>query len=157
MVDRVVQVPFNYRVSEGDENKNLLTELLAEREGILAWMVRGAIQYAKDGLGTCSAVEAATEAYVKENNSVALFLDDCVKAVDSMDIQAKEMLERYRGYCKDPLEVTPLSGKALGKELEKLGYKKRTGRGNKVFWLNVAFKEEDEEGEKEDTGGDIPF
>ena len=157
MVDRVVQVPFNYRVPEGDENRNLLTELLAEREGILAWMVRGAVQYAKDGLGTCSAVEEATEAYVKENNSVTLFLEDCVKKVPSVDIQAKEMLERYRVYCKDPLEATPLSGKALGKELEKLGYKKKTRGGNKVFWLNVDFKEEDEKGEEEDTGGDPPF
>jgi hypothetical protein len=34
-----------------------------EAEGILAWIVAGAIAWHRDDLGTCAAVAAATDAY----------------------------------------------------------------------------------------------
>lgn len=151
MVDRVVQVPFNYRVPEGDENKNLLPELLAEREGVLAWMVKGAVQYAEKGLGTCDAVEAATKAYVKENNSVALFLEDCIRRLLEGAIgriQAKEMHTRYVEYCKEK-GIHPLSSISFGKELDKLGFQNQKS-GGKTYWLGVAFLSEGSQEAEED-------
>jgi putative DNA primase/helicase len=148
MVDRVVQVPFDWRVPIDQINLNLEAELLEERVGILAWMVRGAVEYAQNGLGTCEAVERATKAYVRENNSVAMFHDECIEKTPHGamgDIQVKEMFEAYVAYCKEQV-IPGLKNKTFAKELEKLGCEKKTGTGNRTYWQNVRFKKvEDEE------------
>lgn len=156
MVDRVVQIPFDWRVPDELVNPNLESDLLKEREGILAWMVRGAVEYAKNGLGKCGAVERATKAYVRDNNSVALFLEDCVRTGTVGRIQAGDMHGRYKTYCEEQ-GARSLPMKSFNKELLKLNYK-TCQSGGRTYWLGVQFIEGGlEDVVEEEKDQEIPF
>jgi putative DNA primase/helicase len=51
--------------------------LLAEREGIFAWIVQGAIDWYRDGLRPPACVLAANEEYRKEQDRVGQFVHEC--------------------------------------------------------------------------------
>ena len=56
---------------------SLKNALLAEREGILAWIVRGAIEWYRDGLRPPACVLEANEAYRMEQDRVGQFVHEC--------------------------------------------------------------------------------
>jgi excisionase family DNA binding protein len=61
---RIKLVPFEVRIPEHEKDKKLPEKLRAERSGILlAWAVRGCLDWHKNGLGEPEEVRAATEAY----------------------------------------------------------------------------------------------
>jgi P4 family phage/plasmid primase-like protien len=166
MVDRVVQVPFDWRVPDGQQNLNLEAELLEEREGILAWMVRGALQYVEHGLGACDAVERATTAYVRENNSVALFAESYLRRLPQgsmRDVQVGDVHKKYTDFCNKPESGSPiqaLSMKTFNKEMEKIGYTKSEPRRGRSFWIDIEIINQNEDSEsltQEDVDGGVPF
>lgn len=61
---RLRLVPFEATFTKGpggNMNENLMEELQAEMPGILAWAVRGCLEWQKEGLGIPARVKAATE------------------------------------------------------------------------------------------------
>lgn len=72
---RVRVIPFLTRIERPD--KHLAGKLRAEGPGILAWIVDGALQWRRHGLGTCPAVERATAAYRRREDRVGHFLAEC--------------------------------------------------------------------------------
>jgi putative DNA primase/helicase len=79
--------------------------LRGEMEGILAWRVRGAVEWAAGGLQAPSAVLAASAAYKQEQDRVGQFVAQCCE----LDAQAAEPLTDGMGglypafvsWCKD--------------------------------------------------------
>ena len=59
-------MPFEVRIPEHEKDKKLPEKLRAERSGILAWAVRGCLDWQKNGLGEAEEVRAATETYRAE-------------------------------------------------------------------------------------------
>jgi len=55
----------------------LLDKLRAEAEGILAWRVKGALEWAAGGLNPPAAVRAASDAYKSEQDRVGQFIGEC--------------------------------------------------------------------------------
>lgn len=76
---RVRLIPFTQRF-EGDRvDSHLDAKLAAEAPGILAWAVRGALEWQRCGLKPPKVVKAATEAYQAESDPLAPFLAEaCV-------------------------------------------------------------------------------
>lgn len=79
---RMLRVTFDNPVPKGAENpdlKRLLTSDPLCRAAILAWAVRGYLEYQKSGLGIPASVEAATEEYRRENDTLHDFVEgSCV-------------------------------------------------------------------------------
>jgi putative DNA primase/helicase len=74
---RIVVIPFLARF-QGTERDPLLKEkLLAEKEGILRWLVDGAVRYSKEGLTPPPTVHAASANYRNEENLAARWFADC--------------------------------------------------------------------------------
>src|SRR5262249_22300760 len=65
---RVRLVPFTATFQEHQQDKQLAQKLRAELPGILAWMVRGCLEWQRDGLGLPAVVKAATEEYRSEED-----------------------------------------------------------------------------------------
>jgi len=73
MASRILMLPFDREWNRAgsaehdpalpDADKGLATELQAEGEGILAWLVQGAMRYFTVGLLPCAEVAAATKSY----------------------------------------------------------------------------------------------
>jgi putative DNA primase/helicase len=58
-------------------DRSLKKALLAEREGIFAWIVRGAIDWYRDGLRPPRSVLEANESYRMEQDRVGQFVREC--------------------------------------------------------------------------------
>ncbi|HAU74634.1 MAG TPA: hypothetical protein DCW88_03605 [Agrobacterium sp.] len=97
---RVHLVPWEIQIPEDEVDKTLKEKLLAtERDGIFAWMVKGALEYLQFGLRVPDGVRAATAEYREESDPIGAFLRNAchVTGADS-DRESPENL--YNGYVR---------------------------------------------------------
>lgn len=71
---RVLLVPWTVQIPESEVDKDLPARLKAERDGILAWMVAGALMYLEGGLPVPKAVSDATLEYRTQSDPMREFL-----------------------------------------------------------------------------------
>ncbi len=94
---RVKLVPFTQTFGV---NPSLADELKAEAPGILAWAVRGCLEWQRDGLRHPAVVEAATHAYQDESDPLAEFFDaQCVLA-EGVSIGAQQLFGAYKQWAE---------------------------------------------------------
>lgn len=81
---RIKVVPFTQTFSkdDGTANVDLMSELMAELPGILAWLVQGAKKYIAKGITYPEAVKRATFGYFEENDPIGKFLAEQCVTVD---------------------------------------------------------------------------
>jgi putative DNA primase/helicase len=68
-------VPFTVTITEPD--RELPEKLRPEWPGILAWMIEGCRNWLENGLNPPTAVRAATATYLREEDSLAQWIEDC--------------------------------------------------------------------------------
>lgn len=93
-------MPWEIQIPEDEVDKTLKEKLLAtERDGIFAWMVKGALEYLQFGLRVPDGVRAATAEYREESDPIGAFLRNAchVTGADS-DRESPENL--YNGYVR---------------------------------------------------------
>jgi len=126
---RVRLIPFSARFDGVDEDKLLGAKLQAEAAGILAWAVRGCLLWQSEGLGLPLAVREATTLYRRENDSLAMFIEDCYDRCPDCVVASAELLRDYRAWAMENGEMA-LNARALGPRLRTLGVEStRTGVG----------------------------
>ena len=59
-------------------DKNLMNTLSSEIEGVLAWMVRGCLEWRQSGLQVPPDVTLATDDYRKESDYLQAFIDEVI-------------------------------------------------------------------------------
>ena len=85
-----------------EADPELAKSLQSENSGILAWLVRGAMSYLKDGLKAPDAVLDATKAYREENDSFSVWIEENCKIDDkSKKVKSSTALKNYNEFCKD--------------------------------------------------------
>jgi putative DNA primase/helicase len=115
---RLHLVPFTQSFA-GREDKTLKDRLRAEAPGILAWAVRGAIAWQRDGLRPPRAVTAATEGYREESDQLARFIEARMETGDGHRVQARAALDAYRSWCESRRERPALNQKTFHAEMRK--------------------------------------
>jgi len=128
---RLRLVPFEQSF-EGREDRELAARLEAELPGILAWGMRGAIEWQEEGLGEAAAVTRATREYREDEDVLGAFMAE--RCVMRGETPTRELREAYEAYCSD-LGETPLGASVLGKRLSKRGVRRahRDGGREKVY------------------------
>jgi putative DNA primase/helicase len=99
--ERCKVIPFKHTFAAGERNETLKTQLSAVREqqGILAWAVRGCLDWQSQGLGSCPDVEESTKAYRDENDHFAQWLAvACVTGPDKTAATG-DLLASYVEWC----------------------------------------------------------
>lgn len=103
---RLLLVPFE--VTFGDQaaidageakrlkDKDLPAKLASEQEGVLAWMVRGCMDWQKQGLAPPEKVQAATSTYRGEQDRIGQFIDERCELATKYSIARDDL---YRVYC----------------------------------------------------------
>lgn len=132
------------------KDKTLATRLLVESEGILAWIVRGAVDLRRDGLQQPKEIVDQTKAYRTSENSTGLFLEDVVEACKGESILYRSLYQRYKSWCEMNNEH-PMSSRNLAKELRRLNYPMGNGTGNASVLKNHRFQDESDDRESEGT------
>lgn len=91
---RLVQFPVTIPARQRDTE--LEAKLRAEWPGILAWAVRGAMEWYRYGLGACAAIDAATAEYRGDEDLLAQFLDACTERCDGAFTSTEDIADAYR-------------------------------------------------------------
>lgn len=116
---RLRVVPFQRTFDQEAADPELTAKLREELPGILAWAVRGCLEWQRDGLSTPAAVLTATDSYREEADDFRRFLADrCVLREDGTASSSELYLE-YFGWCEAEgiPQAERLSAKALGSRL----------------------------------------
>lgn len=118
-----------------DGDKGLQDALRGEAPGILAWLVRGALAYAKHGLEPPQAVKAMTREYFAEQDPVGRWLAGYDKCHPKDGAGAMDLFNAYQQWRRDVDTEGgkgPASVKAFAKALETNGcVKVRTKSDNR--------------------------
>jgi putative DNA primase/helicase len=121
---RIMLIPFTQRFvnnptapNELKADKDLPAKLRAEASGILAWLVRGCIEWQRQGLNPPEVVTAATAAYRNDEDLMKHFLDDCCLMGSTCEVKASEFYKAYQRWC-DENGHRSLSGTRFGKDMK---------------------------------------
>ncbi len=118
---RIALVPFDVTFEGERQDAELPDKLAAEARGILAWAIRGCIEWQREGLHIPERVKAATAQYRAAQDHVGRFLGECCIPDANAHISAKSLRENYEAWCTEQGEK-PWSAKALGAELSDRGF-----------------------------------
>jgi len=113
------RIPFKVSF-RGKEDRELKDKLRAEREGILAWMVRGCLEWQKAGLAPPKAVTEAVEEYRLSQEPLAEFYAACCTLENPAAFGSTEELRKsYLAWCDAEKIVARLGSKRFSLELGK--------------------------------------
>jgi putative DNA primase/helicase len=121
-------------------DKALADNLKAEYEGILCWLVEGAVKYGSEGLVPPHEVVAFTQVYIESQDLLARWIKDCCVPCAIEEGLASQMLfASYRSYCRQEDECPQIdTATSLSKKLSALGYASKKTNLGKQFALRTT-------------------
>jgi putative DNA primase/helicase len=117
-------------------DKGLMQTLKDEYEGILAWLIRGAVAYAAQGLAPPAEVVAFTKDYIESQDLFAQWLLTCETCLVSEGSTAEQLHVQYQKFCTSEGEKPQIeSSAAMGRKLKENGYENKRGRAGSRYGL----------------------
>lgn len=144
---RVKLIPFEATFRGDRADKTLPSKLREEAEGILAWAIRGAMEWYATGLQEPGSVSAATQDYRESEDRLAEFIAARLVQEPGARVAPMGVRRTYAEWAEDAglSRKEVLSGWALGVELESRGFKKLKSSGRWGFvGIRLATDEERE-------------
>ena len=136
-------IPFDERYLKGDPRRDdhLEEKLMEELPGILAWAVKGCLQWQEQGLAPPAEVLAATQDYRESQDTLGQWLEECCESGHGFEAEVNSLYSSYSDWSKESGEKT-ISKKMLGILLGERGYQvERRGRSRR-FRLGLRIKGE---------------
>lgn len=141
---RIRLIPFKVQFYERHESpvgpfkdKGLPEQLRSEYPGILAWAVRGAVDWCRSGLTTPDAVVGATTKLRQDMDILGGFLSECCLLDRNASVRAKDLYDAYSAWAEENGE-RPVSSKYFGMRLGERGscesYRTNTTR----YWRGIG-------------------
>lgn len=129
--ERLLLVPFGLSYVDRDPvtpherraNKDLREQLKEEGAGILAWLVRGYIEYQRQGLNPPKAVLEAGAKYRRDEDILAPFIEEYIET-DTLGVtQASKLYDKFLTWYTDNVSKKGITqtrfGRIMGKRFEK--------------------------------------
>lgn len=123
---RVIRIPFTVVFKENpttlDERPldiDLVKKLKAEYSGILAWLVRGCLDWQTQGLNPPDIVNKSTKDYQVGEDLALQFCTECIKKDPTKFITAGALYHHFTQWC-DSTGDKPVGKKEFGKKVIKL-------------------------------------
>jgi putative DNA primase/helicase len=126
------------------QDKHLGDKLRAEYPGILAWMVRGCLDWQRDGLAMPERVRVATSEYREGEDVLQRWFEDrCLVDQGDTSLRRKgsELYANYRHWCEQTGE-TPLSRNDWGSAMTERGFERLLSNG--TWYLGIALNHPEE-------------
>lgn len=119
---RLRLVQWTVEIPEEEQDKELKTRILAEEApGVLAWAVRGAIEWYAHGLRTPRSVVEASARLVANADPLQGWIDE--RVIKSLEpVEQVQVLEDYENWCTRNRVKHPMSGRAFGAAMEERGF-----------------------------------
>lgn len=123
---RLLPVPFTRNFDQDltlTKDPDRAEKLAAEAAGILAWCVRGALAYQKDGLQPPGAVRKAREDYKSDMDLLGEWLDECCELGPNHVESNARLWASWEAFAKARGELRFIaSAKSLGRRLQSKGF-----------------------------------
>jgi putative DNA primase/helicase len=136
---RIRLIPFTVTIPREQRDKQLLEKLRAELPGILAWAVRGCLQWQADGLGEPDAVSIATADYKREMDVMADFIEEHCVLGEEETINAGLLYLTFQAWAEKNGEEV-LTQKRFGTQLRERGFAATKKKGQRC-WVGLGLKE----------------
>ena len=125
---RLVLVPFKRKFEDHEKDSDLEAKLMAERDGILMWMLEGTRKYLQDGLKLSPRVRAEAAQYRKDSDRIGEFLEDIMEADAGAKINQQTAFKEWDDWSKAN-GFRPSSKKSFTQRLAERGYSEgKSGR-----------------------------
>lgn len=99
---RLRKVPFEHVVAEPDPTvKDTLKKAAVAGPAILAWAVRGCLDWQRDRLGTCDEVKRATAQLRLDFDPLAEFFSECCVFGPAYEVSAKVLRDTYEAWAHE--------------------------------------------------------
>ena len=147
-------MPWNATIGDREKDKHLPDKLRKEWPGILAWAVRGCLEWQRDGLKEPRRVSEATTTYQKEQDVFQDFIDECCEVNLAARVLLSDLLEAYQQWTGDKA----MTNKELSKKLKELNYEAKRGSTG-VIYRGIGLEEAEPEAEPVEAGnvGSVEF
>jgi putative DNA primase/helicase len=130
------------------KDNDLERKLKSEASGILAWLVRGCLEYLKTGLAPPDEVTEATRSYRAAEDLVGRFLAECCEVREGLETKASVLYDNFRWwYGHEVSRKREFSNVKFAETLKKRGFEKEKKSAH--YWLNIALTEDFLEERKE--------
>lgn len=94
-------VPFLLNLCEDKRDRDLSSKLKGEWPGILAWMIKGCLDWQQIGLAPPKAVVDATEEYLESEDSIGKFLEErCSTADANAIVLVEDLYKSWSEWCE---------------------------------------------------------
>lgn len=136
--DRVHLIPFTvtFPPDQRVPRVELDARLDEEAAGVLAWLVEGAVNYHRGGVGQVpDSVRAATAAYRSNEDVVGAFLDEMTERSATDNTPCRALFTAYCDWCEGAGE-RPMRERDFAPRVEAKGYEKQKTKAANV-WLNL--------------------
>ena len=145
---RVKLIPFTVTIPDDEIDQDLPSKLEAELPSILAWAIKGCLDWQRYGLREPGAVTTATASYRHEQDILGDFIEDCCILEPLASIPKAELKDEYSKWCQEN-SVEPVSQRTFRATLiEKEITEGRTGKIR--FWHGIKLQTESDNDDKGD-------
>jgi len=129
---RLVLLRFGRTFSDAEQDPDLEAQLLAERDGILLWMIEGARKCLQGGLELSPRMKAELASYRGESDLLGEFLSDHTVSGPDYRVPQRTLYEEYRDWCHDS-GVRALSKKSFTQRLAERSYPEGKSGNNRTY------------------------
>jgi phage/plasmid-associated DNA primase len=125
-------------IPPAEQDRELPEKLRTELPGVLAWIVRGCLEWQREGLRAPEAVRQATSAYRAEMDVLAAFLADCCLRGEDEEAFAGELWGAWKRWCEETGEQAG-SQKRFGGRLAERGFlNHRDSKMGRKVWSGLS-------------------
>jgi P4 family phage/plasmid primase-like protien len=141
-------IPFEVTIPEAERDKRLPEKLRAELPGILAWAVRGCLDWQRQGLNPPAIVNTATAEFRAEQDIIGQFIDDCCIQSNLARVTAGALYGAYKTWCEAG-GMTPKINVVFSRQLAERGIitekdsegKNRRDASGRAYYLGIGLRE----------------
>jgi len=142
---RIRMVPFEVTIPASEQDPTLSDKLRSELPGILAWAVRGCLEWQQTGLAAPEKILRATEAYQAEMDFITGYLDERCVVNSRASVTAGNLYSDVRNWAELSGEKL-ISHRAFSTRMKERGFatSSRDGSGRAVYFgLGLLTKDGD--------------
>jgi len=129
---RLHMIPFTVTIPPAKRDRRLPDRLLAERDGILAWALRGCLEWQETGLRPPEAVMAATEDYFEAEDALGRWIEERCQTGPSHWTGSSALFASWKSWAEANGEYAG-SMKRFSENLGARGFEKRNTRSARGF------------------------
>ncbi len=143
---RVYIIPFNlmYLIDEEPAkpnqrkaDKDLSEKLKKEASGILAWLVRGCLEWQKIGLNPPPKVRAARDDYRNTEDNISAFIEYCCYRDPDAESGSTELYEKFERWWKKHVSNFPMKHKKFGMLMKKEFRSEKVGGVYRYYGIGI--------------------